>query len=365
MVFIVDARIAGKGERKFFQTKSHAEGFAEACRIRRQNEGSVAFDDRELASHGWTVQQAIRFALEHLRKQEGSILFSDAIIRLEASKLANGSTAYYCRLMRQRLEKAGTYFEGRKIGDILAQDIEKYLNSLTIGAATRNTIRRDLVTLWSFAVKHRLAVANEAQKVDPSKVVSGAPAIFTPEQAAALLCASTGDVLAFHAIGLFAGLRVTEIKKLDWRDVDLESGFIHISAANSKTRSRRLVPVLDSLRAWITPVSKATGKIIGPNFTKRQFKARNAAGFKPETEAQKKAKISLMPWPENGLRHSFVSYRLASTGNAAQTALESGHDQTVLFAHYRELVKPKDAAQFWEIMPSMEAGKIVEIRRPA
>jgi hypothetical protein len=36
-----------------------------------------------------------------------------------------------------------------------------------------------------------------------------------------------------------------------------------------------------------------------------------------------------------------VSYRLAATGNASQTALESGHDQAVLFKHYRELVRPK------------------------
>jgi hypothetical protein len=69
-----------------------------------------------------------------------------------------------------------------------------------------------------------------------------------------------------------------------------------------------------------------------------------------------------MEWPENCMRHSFVSYRLADTGNAAQTALESGHDQAVLFQHYRELVRPKDAALYWQIMPSAEAAeKIVAI----
>ena len=65
-------------------------------------------------------------------------------------------------------------------------------------------------------------------------------------------------------------------------------------------------------------------------------------------------------WPDNAMRHSFVSYRLAATQNSPQTALESGHDQAVLFAHYRELVKPKDAARYWQIMPSAETGaKIV------
>jgi hypothetical protein len=56
-------------------------------------------------------------------------------------------------------------------------------------------------------------------------------------------------------------------------------------------------------------------------------------------------------WPENCMRHSFVSYRLAATQNAPQTALESGHDQAVLFKHYRELVRPKDAERFFSIRP--------------
>ncbi len=359
-VFVVDARIAGKGERKFFSTKSVAEGFALACRIRRTNEGQSVFDDRELATHGWTVQQAIRFAIEHLRKQKGSVLFSDAIKRLEASKLASEKTPYYCRLMRQRLEKLETHFEGRKIGAIMAPDIESFLNDLTVAPATRNTIRRDLVTLWSFAVKSGWARENEAKKVDSAQVVSSPPPIFTPEQAAALLTASSADVLAFHAIGFFAGLRVAEIKRLDWRDVDLESGFIHISAENSKTRTRRLVPILDNLRAWLTPIAKASGKIIKPNFAKRQLAARNKAGFKPETAKQKEKGITLLLWPENGLRHSFVSYRLTATANPSQTALESGHDQAVMFAHYRELVKPKEAERYFSIRPVGKGkGKVV------
>ena len=63
------------------------------------------------------------------------------------------------------------------------------------------------------------------------------------------------------------------------------------------------------------------------------------------------------------MRHSFVSYRLAATQSAAQTALESGHDQAVLLAHYRELVRPKDAERFFSITPfGKDAGeKIVSI----
>lgn len=68
-------------------------------------------------------------------------------------------------------------------------------------------------------------------------------------------------MLAFDAIGLFAGLRVAETKALDWQDVDLGAGFIHVGAKIAKTGSRRLVPILDNLRAWLRP-GEATGKVV-------------------------------------------------------------------------------------------------------
>jgi len=50
----------------------------------------------------------------------------------------------------------------------------------------------------------------------------------------------------------------------------------------------------------------------------------------------------------------YPSWKRASntTENAAQTALESGHGQAVLFAHYRELVKSKDVHRFFSIKPT-------------
>ena len=70
------------------------------------------------------------------------------------------------------------------------------------------------------------------------------------------------DLLAFHSVRLFAGLCVAEIRALDWRDVDLAGGFIHVGTKISKTRSRRLVPILDNLKAWLQPIAKARGRAI-------------------------------------------------------------------------------------------------------
>jgi integrase len=200
--------------------------------------------------------------------------------------------------------------------------------------------------LWSFSEKYGWAIAATARNTELATRIDKVPGILTPEQAAALLAESRD--IPYHSIALFAGLRKSEILALDWRDVDLAGGFIHVGAKISKTRSKRLVPILDNLREWLQPVAKPQGPVVEPGLRKRHENARRRSGIKV--------------WPENAMRHSFVSYRLASTGNAAQTALESGHDQAILFKRDRELVRPKDAERYFTTKPSGEASeKVVSI----
>ena len=63
-------------------------------------------------------------------------------------------------------------------------------------------------------------------------------------------------------------------------------------------------------------------------------------------------------WKNNGLRHSFISYRLAGIQNTAQAALEAGNSPQMIFRHYRELVRPADAEKWFAVTSaSVEAAK--------
>jgi hypothetical protein len=57
-------------------------------------------------------------------------------------------------------------------------------------------------------------------------------------------------------------------------------------------------------------------------------------------------------WRQNALSHSFASYRLAEIQDAAKVALEMGNSPAKLFRHYRELVTPDAAKEWFAIMPS-------------
>ena len=301
------------GERRTFNFKKEAEGWADQVRIKFKNEGADTFDNEELSSFGWTVSDAIRFALEHLRKQKGSVSVKTAITELIETKRRAGRSSRYCNDLALRLGRLSAAFAGKTIGEITTTQLNTFLASLNVAAGTWNTFRRDIRTLWSFAEKNKWAEAATAKNTERARGDTTPPAIVTPEQAASLLAASSDDeLLAYHAIGLFAGLRVQEIVKLDWRNVNFEKGFIDVGVLKAKTRMRRHAPLTDNLRAWLQPIAKPVGKIISGGLRKRHELARRRAGI---------------TWQENILRHSFVSYRLADTQDSARVALESGHDQ--------------------------------------
>jgi integrase len=150
------------------------------------------------------------------------------------------------------------------------------------------------------------------------------------------------DLIAPLAIGAFCGLRTSELSRLDWRSIDLAAGFIRIEANIAKTATRRIIPIPGNLQAWLAPLAQAEGPI-NPSTDDRGLNHRWVRG---------PARSAGVTWVKNGLRHSFCSYRLAQTSDAAKVALEAGNSPTMIFRHYRELVTPDRAQEWFSIRPS-------------
>ncbi len=49
--------------------------------------------------------------------------------------------------------------------------------------------------------------------------------------------------------------------RFGWQNVKLGRGHIENTAANAKTASRRIVPILPNLAAWLKDAAKKSGKI--------------------------------------------------------------------------------------------------------
>ncbi len=88
-------------------------------------------------------------------------------------------------------------------------------------------------------------------EIDFLKVVDKPAGILTPDQLARLLRVAGADMILFVAIGAFTGMRASEIRRLDWRQVNLAEGYIEVFARISKTATRRSVKIQPALRAWL------------------------------------------------------------------------------------------------------------------
>jgi integrase len=360
--YVVNAREGGKRTRQFFETKREAETFAQQKNIELLNGGQEAatFPSalRIMAQNaveqlrpfpGKTISDAIKHYVDYLKANEKSCTATELVRELLKAKKADGAGERHLRDLKSRLAVFAEKFNGRMVATITSREIDDWLRSLPFRALTRNHYRAKVVLAFNFAVRNGYSASNPAMGAAKAKVIGDAPGILTVAETARLLEAASRDVLPYIAIGAFAGLRRAELERLDWKRIDFESGLIEVTARSSKTAQRRLVAMQPNLREWLLPLRKHSGNVTP------------ARSVFVDAFAQARTQAGMTDWPENALRHSFASYHLAHFKNAGDTALQLGHrDSRVTFAHYRELVKPKDAERYWQIKPADRGvGKVV------
>lgn len=301
------------------------------------------------------LQAAAKFYRER-HKKITPMRVADVVAELLTLKKSRGGAERYVSDLKFRLDKFADRFQCN-IGSVQTSDIQAWLDGLKLSSQSYANNRRVAHLLFEFAVARGYCLDNPALKVERPKIRNGEVKIFTPDEARRLLAAVTEDFLPCLAIGLFAGLRSAEIERLEWCDVDLKQGHIVVGADKAKTASRRIVPVCENLAEWLslTPETKRKGAIWPHGrdwFHKTQLATARATEVKADEEkgvaAQKPVK-----WKANGCRHSFASYSFALSNDAGRVAGYCGNSAKVIHRHYRQLVTPADAKEFFSIKPAI------------
>jgi integrase len=345
-------------------------GSSATCEATRRDIELLQFCERAVSEFGVTIAAAIQEWVS-ARRTAGDIPISDAVRFYAANRsdlFATRSNSQVAAEFIQSLKRKGVSdlyvrqatlnlkrFSNalpRNIADVTTADINRFLDGLKkLSPVSKNGIRRNLVTMFGFAKKQGYLHPDRktaAEQSDSFKVQDKEISIFTPDEMKRLLIAAHPRILPLIAIGGFAGIRSAEIARLDWEDIKWDRGHIEIAGSKAKTAARRLVPLTDNLKAWLAPWRGKTGKIITIN---------DYAGTLNDTGVR--AKIS-GGWRQNALRHSFISYRVAETGDVARTSLEAGNSPKMIFRHYREIVDAEEAREWFSIMPP-ESWKPVEL----
>jgi integrase len=303
---------------------------------------------RKVLGASGSVLEAARFYAKHHPTSLPRKKVRTVLDELLAAKRADHKSARYVSDLDNRLEKFASAFD-RPIGEITAQEMQEWLVGLNLAPRSRNNFRNNIILLFNFARTRGYLVKNqptEAESLTKAKAGESDIEIFTPEQMAKLLSHADESLVLYIAIGGFAGLRTAEIQRLEWPEVKVEQGVIEVTAKKAKTGSRRLVPIQPNLREWILPFRRHEGPVCWLSTINQK-----AYDF---------AKGLGIEWAQNGLRHSYASYRIADAKDAASVALEMGNSPQMLFKHYRELVTPADAKKWWAIMPA-PSGKVIAI----
>ena len=305
----------------------------------------MQFVEAEKLLQGRSLLEAAKFYTRHHPGKVATKRVSEAVDEMVEAKKSDGLSDVYVRDLKWRLGRFADTFKC-PINMVLAGEIQDYLRSIKGAGRSRNNTRKGIQTLFHYAQSRGYLPKGmtEADDLPLAKENSGAIAIFTPAEMAKLLTHADENLIPFLAIGAFAGLRHAELKRLDWSEVDLVGGHIEVKAEKAKTASRRLVPIPDNLRRWLAPRHEGSGKMVSISDV-------NLALGKLTNSDEVKVK-----WRRNGLRHSFISYRVAEIQNVPQVALEAGNSPKVIFSNYRELVKPADAVKWFSIVPEMPAN---------
>ena len=364
----------GKRQRLFFESKKLAE--LEAMRIKGNSERwgtegrSISATLAEDAARAAAILEKFDVTLTHIAKlyKEQKQLEAESKTFIEVwEERLNSLTACSDRYL-QTVEQVGNkllpIFKDTLVCNIKHDELRTALNKSYPTAHGFNTALRVIAPVFNLAVTEGWATENPCQRIQKKqtgrhevkiltlsqcrKVMSSAIDYRQREDLPGFMRVDARGAIPTLALMLFCGIRPGgEITRLSWEDIDLQSGTVFVSNRKSKTDRSRHFTMPDTCKAWLelTPLTERTGSIVPSSWKKCWQAIRRNAG------------ISDL---QDGLRKTFASCHLQHFGDVKETRSILGHEQgDVLFTNYRGLIKPSDAAAFWQILPSGDAFEVV------
>lgn len=275
-------------------------------------------------------------------------MVSEVVAELIENRRSNGASQLYLRDLRLRLEKRFAAAFCVPMSSVTTRDIQMFLDGLKGKPRTKKNFLTTIGTLLSFA-KNKGYVPETHPRICKVEFKANHTAqieIFTPAEIEKYLNHARPELVPVLAIGAFAGLRSEEIKRLDWSNIYFTEKFIEVGAEIAKNRTRRVVQINDNLRLWLLPYRESTGPV---------YKFHNLA-----QQFAKLAKAVNIPWKKNGLRHSFISYRVAKTDNVDKVALEAGNSSSIIRSNYLKMVTTALGRRWFSIKPPINQ-KIIQL----
>lgn len=342
--------VKGEERKRYFKTRKAAKAFARDTAEEMKHAGQAwsalsARDRAELIEwfsrskeKGYTVPEACRFWEANGGLSENGVTVSDLFARFIEAKTAKGLRPESLRILKTTLKQFKAGREDKKASEVTREELAKFIaNREGWGQWRKRGVVIDLHNAFSWAVRAGLLIRNPTSALERPTIELETPAVLTVEQCRKLLklcrIRKHKALLPWLAVSLFAGLRAAEVARLKWWYI--KPTHIELASSTTKGRARRLVTVQKALKAWLKLSGKRDGNVCPGNLKKRVAALRRDFGG----------------MPKNVLRHSYISYELARCQNVDAVAIQAGNTPDIIFDHYREVVTPAAAKQFWALRP--------------
>ena len=216
-------------------------------------------------------------------------------------------------------------------------DIEKILNRYK-NVNSKRTYRRAFSTFFGWAIRHHYCPEDPCKRLDKLPKDMSQIAVLSLDEVKRLLHVATsyreGATVASIAIGLFAGLRPSEIK--DLKPEDFGDHGIRVSGGKLRRKLKRTVPVSPVLALWLERYP-FTGLPLGWQFKMKKVK--------DATNASK--------WAQDIVRHTSITFQTERDKNEGLTAYNCGTSIQMMNLHYRNTIGDgKTVAEFWDLTPA-------------
>jgi integrase len=343
-------------QRRFFPSQKDAKRFIDDVEIAARKNGQSAFNipqplaieaialTEQLVPCGASLTDAVKLFLRHNAATTGR-----TVDKLIPEYLQTKANPEYKRDQEISLGVFAREFGERPIATILSSEIDKWLTSKNWKPLNLRNRIRDYSMLFKWAKLHGHISENPFDKIRRPKVPRVTPAIFTVRETRLILEAALSHpelgLLPMMAVCFFSGVRIAEVQRMRWENIDWSENEIRLPGPITKTGSPRNIEIFDALRAWIGEKPPRQGDIVSPaHLRNRRCELLSFAGVATK---------------RNALRHSFASYHAAKYRDPGKLQILLGQETpSILFKHYIAATKGSDGRAFFDLRPTAEVSHV-------
>lgn len=271
--------------------------------------------------------------------------------------------------LKVRWGKFERAFGNRVISTIKAKELDSFLANPEWQPRTRQHYRGAISMIFDYAKRKDYLESDkdhQAEKTETIRVNDAKLESWSVEDMRLILKHATKRTIPWLVLGAFAGIRSSEIERMNWEDIDWSSNLILVKGklvggSKSRASNDRAVAMTENIKAWLSPFGIYKGNILKSlcvgEANKDIYNALEDLIHKIQKEKP------LFTWKQNANRHSFATYYLAMTGDASTTALAMGNSPTMVLRRYKSIqvegktVTRAMAEKYFAILPGEGATK--------